>query len=807
MQDQTRQGAENTAYLEATIRTANNLKTIATRAEVRDLSSLELPEIQWISDEIARVVPAGNVPGLILSGLTRIDGRYVQTADSQKYIQLLFQGVQQTLNRTIYSTFFAGPAAVLYGYQLLLKLAGKEPETAFPEGTWQFYLEFALREDSAHHTNETVGFQNTLYEEQVGLDDADQLASWILAVSHVVQQHERILANEWRERVTLRLLINTITEHQQRKAQQYEHIHKAWAQVRPYQRPYDDGWQDFAAFREHAFDQFLHQHLKGIRRKTRNQINTKYAAISSNALPAYIDQMSWFAYLQPDSYREKRIRYNSANANVGIILNGCYFLISLSDGLDITMARQIARAIISSENTGQTLLDDMLLRIPRAEQTLIRNELDTETQHALERLRFTPIIINWDQQDGQMPLSRIRQAKHGVGDHPLTIIRTTNSMAFDQSHIFFDGIWGAAIAEIMTNEAIYWAKHITRLGAIRSSNGIQPLTLNKPKKSSKIAESYERKEATAENNGVDLEQINTLRQLLRQRSESTYITVNDILILYRGLHTVHYQPSAELMNMLATLRNSRRNAVKEAYKAAIAAIEESQNKNPALLIPIDASNGSPHERVFPTTFRNPIRDILRYHQQVNEALQLYRDSSPRTARREYKAFQNIRTAYLRVIGGFGELLAAYRAVALTGDSTSTATLRFLAHLPPNIQAMLNDIPGRFNLLNEIIRGEEVFSNIGRVSAGSSLTRFITAIDDNRQKTFAWGIITDDKGIMHISLRDFRPHVSKMHDAGYPEIADQITQDFLDHYTYGLNRYIAELKEITITSSQLLHSIS
>jgi hypothetical protein len=157
--------------------------------------------------------------------------------------------------------------------------------------------------------------------------------------------------------------------------------------------------------------------------------------------------------------------------------------------------------------------------------------------------------------------------------------------------------------------------------------------------------------------------------------------------------------------------------------------------------------------------------------------------------------------YLRLIGGFGEVLTRYRNVALAGQSTSTASIRFLGHLPPVLQKLLDTIPGKFDVLNEIIKGEEVFSNMGRVAKGSTLRRFVTAKDDNDQKTLAWGIITDDKGVLHLSLRDFRPHVGVLQASGMSELAQQITQDYLDSYARGLNQYVAELRDIVIASRE------
>lgn len=66
----------------------------------------------------------------------------------------------------------------------------------------------------------------------------------------------------------------------------------------------------------------------------------------------------------------------------------------------------------------------------------------------------------------------------------------------------------------------------------------------------------------------------------------------------------------------------------------------------------------------------------------------------------------------------------------------------MAHLPPPIQRLLDKLPERFELLNNLLKGQEVFSNVGAVVPRQhTLTRFITAKDDNEQKQLAWGILT------------------------------------------------------------------
>src|SRR5262249_21899017 len=150
-------------------------------------SRLSLPEIEALTEQIAQVVPAGNIPGLILSGLTRIEGRQVPRQEGQKHLGMLFRGVRDMLDKAVYGAVFAGPAAVIMGYQKLLQLAGKDIDSAFPEGTWQFYLEFALREDKARHANETIGFHRSLRANGIQLSEVDALTAWVIAAQVTLQ--------------------------------------------------------------------------------------------------------------------------------------------------------------------------------------------------------------------------------------------------------------------------------------------------------------------------------------------------------------------------------------------------------------------------------------------------------------------------------------------------------------------------------------------------------------------------------------------------------------------------------------------
>ena len=140
-------------------------------------------------------------------------------------------------------------------------------------------------------------------------------------------------------------------------------------------------------------------------------------------------------------------------------------------------------------------------------------------------------------------------------------------------------------------------------------------------------------------------------------------------------------------------------------------------------------------------------------------------------------------------------MRAYKRVALEGGSTTTATMKLMAHLPDSLVKFLDEIPRRIDILNEIIKGEEVFSNVGRVAAGSSLARFVSAKDDNENKTLVWAVLTDDNEVMHLSLRDFRPYVATLAKLNRLNLAEIIIGDYLDTFVIGFNQLVASLLDI------------
>ena len=364
-------------YQQASIKTADDLRDIAQSQAFQELSNLSLPEINAVVDLTAQIIPAGNVPGMILSGLARIPGQRLPFQSIQQHIGILFKGVEQVLDHVAFGAFFAGPAAVIWGYQNLLKLAGKDPNTAFPEGIWQFYTDYALREDTARHVNETHGFDSLLQQHGVTLSAVDRLTAWTMAAISCLHQYNSLLEIEWREKVATSLL-QELT-HNLPNAEKYATLYREWEIQRPYRRGAEAANYAYPNYRRLKFDHFLDQALQGLPAEIRAAWETAMQTASREELPAYQRQMSIMSYLDPGPYAETRIPFPFTKAQIGLVYAGNYYLIPAcapggNQPISVGLVRaQIATILRSPVEHPANLVP--LTQVKRSAISALRNKL------------------------------------------------------------------------------------------------------------------------------------------------------------------------------------------------------------------------------------------------------------------------------------------------------------------------------------------------------------------------------------------------------------------------------------------------
>lgn len=684
---------ETDPLIDATQKTINNLKTIAHSAKVRELSSLSLPQIDEVVNHIARIAPAGNVPGVILNGLLRLPQRIPPPDVVRRDINLLFKGVEQALlDKAVYGTFYATPAAILGAYQNLLKLAGKDPETSFPEGIWQFYVDYALRDDTARHTCETHGFDTALTQHELHLSLVDRVTSWAMAAAHCLHQYYDLLENEWRERVYIYILQSLTADRQD--ANHFQRMYRLWDAKRPYSRGQDvKPDEDYPAYRRRKFDEFMAVVMQGLPKPIIEKWRQQIRDAEQNDLLAYQRQMSIRSYLDASIYGEVRKPVPLKSCHVGVIYQGRYYLLPIclpnsGSPVDVGSMRTLVATLMAYPVENPPAQLHKLAYVKRSAMPDIREELSEALTNELDGLRLAPIWINADKRSRHLPLAAIRQGERGVGDHPLTIFDTGETFVFDLSHIYFDGVWGVALAEILTNEALSWAVHLSAMppanpGRKRPYSPVLQVRSAEQKRFE--AASQVAMEASAETNSVDMKEIWKLREVFKRRSDLLSMTVNDLIVLYRAIHAAVYRPSAELIVMLESLQRDEDSETQAAAKTALTAVKAGLSRNPAILLPVDASKRSPRDRVYPMTFGIPIAnlDVLGLHQRSLAALNVY-ERATRNREHAFAQFEKLQKEYLTMLAGFGQVLSQVKQVAVAGESMSVGTIRLLAHLPVQV---------------------------------------------------------------------------------------------------------------------------
>jgi hypothetical protein len=419
----------------------------------------------------------------------------------------------------------------------------------------------------------------------------------------------------------------------------------------------------------------------------------------------------------------------------------------------------------------------------------MRGMLGVAARAEVEALRAAPIIVSLDRRDPTMPLGAIRRARRGCGDHAMTIMRAGDGAVFDMSHIFFDGIWGAVLAEVVTGFASALAG---ALGVGRAARVAAPPALAlaaSPALRRAAGEAAAPAEVGAETRAASLAPIATLRRRLAEREMP--LTVNDLLLLGRYAHAADYRPGPAAMAALDDLA-ARGGDAARVHAQIVEALEAQRALVPSLLIPMDASWIEPRQRLHPATLRNPWPDLL---PRLARCEGLLRAAAREPSPAAWRAFEAERTELCGDLLAYAAVLRALREITTRGESFTTAALRLMGHLPRPMQSLLDLIPQKIDLLNEIVKGAEVFSNIGQVARSSSVSRFASSRDDGDTKLLIWGLMADARGQLVITLRDFRPHVAPLLAAGHGALAELLAADFLEAYAQTLNGLVRRLQRV------------
>ena len=120
----------NDARRRAVAATMASIDSVISNAQLTFFSNRSITEVEELRDEVSNVIPAGNIVGLVMSGLVKLRDRSLPPTQAKSDVSALLRGLEmiprQILPQTVYGTLFVGPAAVLAAYQKILELTGKD---------------------------------------------------------------------------------------------------------------------------------------------------------------------------------------------------------------------------------------------------------------------------------------------------------------------------------------------------------------------------------------------------------------------------------------------------------------------------------------------------------------------------------------------------------------------------------------------------------------------------------------------------------------------------------------------------------
>jgi len=804
-------------------------------------------EIEPLKKELANVVPSNNIIALVMDGLAKLRGRKLPNKQTASYSGLMRE-LEEILPNLLFGALFVPTASVLSAYQNLLILTGKYPDSSFPWGMWQFYVEHSARADNARHIIENTGFQDiTKQYKSFDLSEVDELSAWVCAINQLYFQYDDISQVQLHEKYKLREFDYILDKANLKQRLEFASLFQCWDNLCPYKRYVDVSPDDnYVYYRRYYFNQFTENILRHI--PIQDQIKPKTKV--ENRELYYWYQMSILRICRPDRYYEARQDVPLWLAKIGIILNNNYYFIPActldeygnpvlfkervgecfitslqiendtlfhsngselwvqNDGMVLNkknkiqgylrpmhfqMVRQLVTTLLSqSKNNQSAMLDEQLLKIPRINHPKAYQILKNKKFKDIELLSSAPIIINWDKQDYRQSLSKIRQNKRGIGNHALTIFRTSKAMVFDLSQIFFDGKHCISVSEILTNEAIAWANYLQSTPITNTQSHYTPYLLN--------LESCTELLSFRQNINFEVSITNTninshiLSKMLVYYHKIDYLyhfdfSRRNLLLLYRFMFGFEYNNLTTIKDRIAQLNmvngNSDITKATEFYEDIKKYL---RTHNPSIALPLEAIGLS--DRINMMIFQNPFTNIWLLYDATYTSLQLY--TSTKTPE-NYARFHELCGKFFTHLSYFTLLITTHEKIARAGKNNVISTLQLLAHLPDSLRNIFIESQRRIDILNEIMQGDELIWDLGHIPPNTSISRFLGAGDDNTD--LVWSFFVDNDNQIHLSLRDSRAYVTTLAQMNRFDLAEIIVTDLLDSFTNGFNVFISHLLEM------------
>ena len=679
-------------------------------------------------------------------------------------------------------------------YRDLLQMAGKAPAQVWPYGFWHTYTAYRYRDDTARMALLTDGLDQRLAAHGLTPSPETRLTGLLLAGSDLLREYDALLAVLWRERAYMQTLLRLAAAGPY--LQRVAHLVDTWRSTCPPGRGGDvAAGVTYARFRRRRFDAFLENHLQLLPADLQQAWLTQVRRLSTARRDSFVRQLSICSFQEPGRHSERQIPLDAGHCQVGLVLGGSYYLLPPQPAEPQALLAAVRRLLRQGTAAGDDLSG--LATVRRDVRAELGTRFSPAVRAGLGLLQRAPLLIAADAGAGET-VARLRDGARGSGDQPLTIRDTGRSLLFDAAPAFFDPAWAATIANLFTEEALSWVTYLERSPRPQPAApvALRPLAFPwQPFEKQWLRQAPRpRADIAVESNGVQWRALAALQRLILRRRDLAPLDPLGLLLLYRAAFSAAYEPARDVHAALAAMQADPRS--RAAATTALAGLLPAAAAS--LLVPVETPGRLPQRRVTPLLLRMPLDewDFVGEHRHVLAELQRY-GSAERDGRQPYRRFDQRQRAYLRHIAGFAAALQLTRA-ALSGAAVVRGREEAL---PPGWQIRHGDVVADAGAARWLQEAQEMVVHLGPLPAGGSVRRFLPPRDQSPQLQLIWGICAAGDGSLQLTLRDARPHVAVLQQAGRADLAERIAADLLDQFTTGFNGFVRDLHRIVTASKE------
>lgn len=646
----------------------------------------------------------------------------------------------------------------------------------------------------------------------------DEVGKMIDEKSAEFIETRRMVLEESQEEIDLEILQN-------KQALGVNEVKKRWAKNCPYARPLQHRHKKYTTYRREVFLAFLEKEGLRLPRQIGAYVWGKFYENKTQNLAQFKADRNILTNLSFENKETKQKKIPLWKAKIGFCLGGQYYLIDVAyrdergrllafvpgkpddSGEPLVLIEtengkvvdQQGRAIVVEQDgtieiqspsgitrkkqlrpTPNSIIKSIISAI--IYENKILNGQKNETQLASAKLKDVPITLNWDTQSTRSSLLNIISAGKQKDMPSISLFKTSRAMQCAMHPMFFSPISGALFFRYLNFEAISGYQNLLKRNIVMQNNSNIVLT----RLVEKIETSKERHallELSAEAKGI---RQNYVSSAIKNLEKYKIIATNsDLILIYLTIAHQQYKTKVAVQRNIAKLRLNQNEALVE----AIENMWRDARKKPNTIIWLQNTLGSALDgAIYPQLFRNINVDFSEKYDDLLKQMEVSQKKE------KVAVLDSPKKDFLRTLNQSLAYLKMLKQIVRQKQNPSSAALSVLVAFS-NDTAAIKLLPTEFGGTTIMKTPYELFSMIGDIVPVKFTSRMMPARENNVSRPLIWSVVLQLGGEYTLILRDSRQPVVDLANAGYEKEAQLITQDTLDVFVSGFNRFMEILIQI------------